>query len=320
MISEALMMAMTVWYVPGWMRTQEPERGVLEGLREIYPEADVVFKPWNGDDLRWPRAVTNADESVGRLVDEIAALPQAERASLVLVGHSLGGRIVARALARLGERSLAVRQGVLMAAAIPYRDRDVGRIGNGSALPVLAICNPDDVTLRYAYAVVGGESSPALGANGTLRPLANVEEVVVPATITKETPIDRTWARWQIAKDVANHHALFYLACFKKVAAGGETDGRIMVPQDFTTVESRVMDKGIWWDVLDEAGGWKLERNKVTGHARILDPQKVRRAWGSPTKMKEAFRKVKRAVDGPRQRTTRVPSAVRDGRRQQSEE
>ena len=73
-------------------------------------------------------------------------------------------------------------------------------------------------------------------------------------------------------------------------------------------------------DVLDEAGGWKLERNKVTGHARILDPQKVRRAWGSPTKMKEAFRKVKRAVDGPRQRTTRVPSAVRDGRRQQSEE
>ena len=73
------MMAMTVWYVPGWMRAQTPERGVLEGLQEIYPEAHVVFKPWNGDDLRCPCAVANADASVGRLVDEIAALPQSTK-------------------------------------------------------------------------------------------------------------------------------------------------------------------------------------------------------------------------------------------------
>ena len=32
MIAEALMMAMTVWYVPGWMRAQEPQEGVMPAL------------------------------------------------------------------------------------------------------------------------------------------------------------------------------------------------------------------------------------------------------------------------------------------------
>lgn len=31
------------------------------------------------------------------------------------------------------------------------------------------------------------------------------------------------------------------------------------------------MDSMVWWDVLDSSGGWKLEKNKVTGHCRIID-------------------------------------------------
>lgn len=53
-----------------------------------------------------------------------------------------------------------------------------------------------------------------------------------------------------------------------------------MVPQEFPTVEMSVIDAGVWWEVVAEAKGWKLERNKITGHARILDPQKVRKARG----------------------------------------
>lgn len=290
------MMAMTVWYIPGWLRSQTPQTEVMDGLRETFPAAKVEFKAWAGDELIWPRAVANADAAVERFVAEIVALPQAERESLTLVGHSLGGRITARILARLDERSLKVRQGVLMAAAIPYRDKDVRWIGNGSTLPALAICNPDDVVLKYIYASVGGEKSAAFGANGSLQRLVNVRECVVPASITRETKLDHKWAELQLAKDVANHHAMFYVACLRRLLLGEGLDGRVMVPQDFVTVEWPVMDSGVWWEVVATHAGWKLERNLVTGHARILDPQKVRKAWGSLENMRLAFAKVRGQV------------------------
>ena len=42
-----------------------------------------------------------------------------------------------------------------MGAAIPLKDPEVAGVGKGSRLPVLAICNPQDVTLRYVYAAFG---------------------------------------------------------------------------------------------------------------------------------------------------------------------
>ena len=289
-------MAMTVWYVPGWMRTQAPQPDVCEETAAVFPEAKVVFREWDGDQLLWPKAVANADAAVDGFVREIAALPQAEREELVLVGHSLGGRIVARILARLDERSLKVRQAVLMGAAIPYADRDVRWIGNGARLPVLVICNPDDVTLKYVYATVGGEKSAALGANGALQRLVNVQEYVVPASVTKEAKIDALWAELPVARELANHYAVFYFACLRKLVADEAVEDRVMVPQDFVTVPFPVVDAGIWWETVETAHGWKLERNRVTGHARIVDPQKVRRAWGGLVEMKKAFAKVRRQV------------------------
>ena len=56
-------------------------------------------------------------------------MPAAEREELTIVGHSLGGRITARVLARLAEKGLRVRQAVLLAAAIPYEDPDLAKMG-----------------------------------------------------------------------------------------------------------------------------------------------------------------------------------------------
>ena len=69
-----------------------------------------------------------------------------------------------------------------------------------------------------------------------------------------------------------------------------------MVPQDFPGVEGHVMDSMVWWDVLDSSSGWKLEKNKVTGHCRIIDPDKLRTAWGRESEMRTAFEKVKQQL------------------------
>ena len=37
----------------------------------------------------------------------------------------------------------------------------------------------------------------------------------------------------------------------------------------------------IVWDNVVSSSGWKLQRNSITGHYRILDPNDIRRAWGT---------------------------------------
>ena len=291
-----------VWYIPGWLRTQTPQEGCLESLTNTYETASVEFKAWNGNVPVWPKAVEHADETAERFAAEVIAMPEEARTNLTIVGHSLGGRITARVLARLAEKDVRIRQAVLMAAAIPFVDSDVAKMGGGSTLPVIAVCNPDDVTLKYVYTLAGGEPKAdyltgAYGANGSVTNIPNVIEYVTPTNVTECVKIDHLWGKSEHLKEIANHHVHFYLEYLRKIVNGEECDGRVMVPQHLPTVEGKVMDAGIWWRVLDMHAGWKLERNIVTGHCRILDPQKIRRAWGGEAAMRAAFEKTKAQLE-----------------------
>ena len=288
-------LAATVWFIPGWLRTAEPHEGILECVSNAFPEASVEFKAWDGDNLVWPLSVDSADKESWRFAFEVAMMPPEARTNLTLVGHSLGGRITARVLARLAENGLKVKQAILMGAAIPATDPDLVKMGLATELPVLAVCNPKDHVLRYVYATVGGEGAVAFGANGTPTPCANVVECVTPTNITSEVDIGGIWAK-KVIKDIANHHEKFYLEYARRILGGEEPSGKVMVPQGFPGVEGHVMDSEIWWTVLDSSGGWKLEKNKVTGHCRIIDPDKLRKAWGREAEMRSAFEKVKQQL------------------------
>ena len=289
-------MAATVWFIPGWLRTAEPHEGILECVSNAFPEASVEFKAWDGDNLVWPLSVDSADKESWRFAFEIAMMPPEVRTNLTLVGHSLGGRITARVLARLAENGLKVKQAILMGAAIPANDPDLVKMGLATELPVLAVCNPKDHVLRYVYATVGGEGAVAFGANGTPTPCTNVVECVTPTNITREASIDGIWAKSQALKDIANHHEKFYLEYARRILGGEEPSGKVMVPQGFPGIAGHVMDSMVWWDRLDSSGGWKLEKNKVTGHCRIVDPDKLRTAWGCEAEMRSAFEKVKQQL------------------------
>lgn len=41
----------------------------------------------------------------------------------------------------------------------------------------------------------------------------------------------------------------------------------------------------VFWNTLAEKNGWKLQKNMITQHCRILDSDDVRRAWGSTEAM-----------------------------------
>lgn len=281
------------WYVPGWMRTSEPEELAWTSFTNVFSACECSFRKWDGNRL-WPDAVDNADSEAGRLATQIKAMPPERRARLTLVGHSLGGRMTARTLAHLGRDGVKIKRGILLAPAIPANDPDLKSMGAGSADPIIVIANPDDITLKYVYTIAGGEDAPAYGASTGTETPKNVKEHPVAQDITSTTAIDAFWGRFDAAKEIANHHASFYFEELAKVLNGAKSKSiRVLVPQDKINFEWKVIDAEIWWDVLDRAGGWKLERNIVTGHCRILDPSRTRTAWGSEDAMRRAFAKVK---------------------------
>ena len=50
------------------------------------------------------------------------------------------------------------------------------------------------------------------------------------------------------------------------------------------------------WDTLAEYEGWRLQQNEVTKHCRILDPDDVRRAWGTKSGMFKALETLQKSV------------------------
>ncbi len=184
-----------VWYVPGWNRAEEVDEFAYPACTNVFGETNCVFKAWEGDCL-WPLAVRNADGVVAKWTDEIAAMDEARRAHLTIVGHSLGGRITTRVLAQLARRGLKIRQGILLAPAIPMTDADVAHMGGGSAEPVLLIVNPQDVVLKYVYALASGEDKTSLGTDGAVQAISNLVEYAVPPHVTDETKIDAQWGQF----------------------------------------------------------------------------------------------------------------------------
>ena len=50
------------------------------------------------------------------------------------------------------------------------------------------------------------------------------------------------------------------------------------------------------WDTLAEANGWRLQQNELTKHCRILDPDDVRRAWGTKKGMMKALETLQNSI------------------------
>ena len=204
-----------VWYVPGWNRTAETNGLAYACCTNVFKDADCRFWGWQGNE-RWSKSRRNSDQAVDFLVAEIEGLALEQRENLTLVGHSLGARLVAKALSRLADRNLVIGQGILLAPAMPNSAIELKTMGRGSRRPVLLVLNSRDVTLKYVYRAFGGEKGPALGTHGPMEPLENVVEHVCPPDITNETSIERWWARSEIVKRVCNHLAVFYFKELQK--------------------------------------------------------------------------------------------------------
>lgn len=65
----------------------------------------------------------------------------------------------------------------------------------------------------------------------------------------------------------------------------------ILTDRAMPNIPMKTMGGEVFWTNIEECQGWKLQRNGFTGHYRILDPDNIRRAWGSERAMENLFNK-----------------------------
>ena len=202
-----------IWYVPGWKRCETklaPEHE--DFFKKAFPGSAAHIVNWNGNG-DWSESVNNADAYVATLVTAIDAMKPEDRQRLTLIGHSLGGRIVAKTVAELQRKNIKIQNAVMLAAAIPFDDADAELALQSKTMPVISIYNPNDKMLKYAYRIAGGENSTALGAHSTGKP----NEFRVSWNTIEDTHIPTTDINWDFVKSVFNHTAIFYLQQLKKI-------------------------------------------------------------------------------------------------------
>lgn len=60
----------------------------------------------------------------------------------------------------------------------------------------------------------------------------------------------------------------------------------------FPTVPTKVVNNHVMWNTLAKCNGWELQQNLLTQHCRIIDPDNVRRAWGTHDAMEKALKSL----------------------------
>lgn len=301
-----------VIYVHGWMPDHQlSHEGELKLLQSIFPHSKIEVFQWAAQ-ADFNDCLRRADNAAFALAENIEKLPARERENLILVGHSLGGRIVIRAMAILAPKNKPVLRGIYLAAAIPHDDLDIASAIKNSKAPNVNIFNRQDYILRHLYGVCGEGLKNALGAYGYAFPFPRGQMMQFEDTSQREGIVSADEYMDRLAK----HDAVFYLSFLQKhideIKAGvhnprsidnstaRENIERIRVMQDRPNPPMKIVDIGVGWETLDSVSGWRLQQSKmlINGELyRIVDPLDYQRASGNRSKMIESFEHIRKQCE-----------------------
>lgn len=101
----------------------------------------------------WLKARANSDKEVEKLAKRLLEESEELRSRTVLIGHSLGGRIVVKTLAKLAEHGKKINRAIVMGAAIDVKNSEeqIKRAPAGTQNGVENRINADDHILNKLY-------------------------------------------------------------------------------------------------------------------------------------------------------------------------
>ena len=256
-------------YVPGFRNKQIPQNEQLDSLKKICPEgSSFSVERWDSKSKvhEYNEAVENADRYAKALAEKIASFPVGDQKNLVLVGHSLGGRIVIRTMALLRKKGISIRRGIFLGAAIPDDDPDVGAAIEASLSPNINIYSREDSALRHVYSPTENLRS-ALGAYGCALPFRH-------GTLQQFSMRMNSDRKRSLAGDLksldASHEAKLYLERLCEVFGGQKENRRREI--ESIGKATKFFWAGFFWRPCADSSGYRIDRNRVTGAHRLLSP------------------------------------------------
>lgn len=274
-----------VWYIPGFLSGDDPQNNAKNILRKIYPSAqsikNIIWFDTSGSFDIWEKSIELADFKAQELVKEIQEMSPDERQRLILIGHSLGGRIAIRILYELHMNDIQIRQAVLLGAAIDNDDPQISTALLSCQDTVYSFVNPLDKWLRVYHSKSRDSKGQLHSALGTgymdYPPIEQFCEIAV-------SPSDK-------------HDSLYYLGQFHANINSLKPNG-IVVPQDqpLNPLNLTERNNNISWTTIESYKGWSFCYNKI-GVYSIFDSQSLCRASGSKDAMARAFAKVQKQLD-----------------------
>jgi len=83
---------------------------------------------------------------------------------------------------------------------------------------------------------------------------------------------------------------LLAIRVLTRIAEDPQTIGKILEDMGkMPNIPMPTMGGHVFWTDIANVNGWRLQRNRLFGNCRIIDPDDVRRAWGGETAMLKAF-------------------------------
>ena len=271
-------------YVPGFRNKQIPQNEQLDSLKKICPEgSSFSVERWDSKSKvhEYNEAVENADRYAKALAERIASLPIGDQKNLVLVGHSLGGRIVIRTMALLRKKGISIRRGIFLGAAIPDDDPDVGAAIEASDSPNINIYSREDSALRHVYSPTENLRS-ALGAYGCALPFRHGRL----QQFSMRMKNDRKQSLAGDLKSIeASHDARLYLDRLREVF-DEKAENRKREIESIGKV-TKFFWAGFFWRPYADSSGYKIECNCVTGAHRLISPTGLLVRVGSSEQCRE---------------------------------
>lgn len=171
-------------YVPGYLSGDSSQREVKQQLYRLYnidinnPRSpDVVIFNWDSV-ASYARALHNSIQAADDLVQYLKELPCGNR--IVIIGHSLGALVVAKAMQKVPFNSYYGAKQVIFLGAAVDSDTKIKHICKLTEYPVINVINKNDVILNTLYRTFS--EVPALGSRGLIckRPDNYVELEILP--------------------------------------------------------------------------------------------------------------------------------------------
>lgn len=278
-------------FVPGF-GTEEAEPEEYKNLVEgIFPNDKIEICTWRSNTVSWGEAKKNAEAEADKLLKELLLMTDAERERVVLVGHSLGGKVVIDTLASLKDFNKSVRRAIFIGAAVPDNYPNLEKAIAATDCPCINVCNNRDYALTLLYSSgFGDENECALGAYGAFvrRPSLQLLEFHIEEEL-EDGVIDKFlgYIKSNPIK-LLNHSSEKYLALLKEIHNNEELKD-VIFPSMHWKRGTRALPV---WITSEKVGDWKIQRHCITQQMKIVRPDGAAVAVGNAAEVRPQFDKL----------------------------